>query len=114
MVYGGRVPTDAIAMKPVRVTIVSREGCHLCKVIYRVATHLQHDLPFELETVDVDSDQRLLVPYGDRVPVVLINQQEALSGKFTAGDLRRAIEKARWRNPVSRILSRVKLALTRG
>ncbi len=101
-------------MKPVRVTIVSRDNCHLCKVVYRVATHLQHDLPFNLDTVDVDSDQRLLIKYGDRVPVVLINEREALAGKVTAGDLRRAVEKARWRNPVSRILSRVKLALTRG
>ena len=93
---------------------MSREGCHLCKVVHRVATHLQQDLAFELDTVDVDSDQRWLVPYGDRVPVVLIDQREALAGKITAGDLRRVIEKARWGNPISRILSRVKLALTRG
>ena len=32
----------------------------------------------------------------------------------TEGRLRRAIERARWRSPISRILSRLKLALTRG
>jgi hypothetical protein len=48
------------------------------------------------------------------VPVVLIDEKEILSGKITGGALRKAIKKARWRNPISRILSRVKLALTRG
>ena len=101
-------------MIPFRVTIVSRHHCHLCRVVYRVAEQLQRDLAFELAAVEVDSDQRLVAQYGDRVPVVLIDGLETLSGKVTGGELRTAIKKARWRNPISRILSRVKLTLTRG
>ncbi len=101
-------------MNPLLVTIVSRHDCHLCRVVYRVAEQIQPDISFDLVAVDIDSDQRLLAQYGDRVPVVLINGRETLSGKVTGGELREAIKKARWRNPVSRILSRVKLALTRG
>ena len=58
--------------------------------------------------------QRLVAQYGDRVPVVLIDGRESFPAKITGGELRKAIKKARWRNPISRILSRVKLALTRG
>lgn len=101
-------------MTPLRVTIVSRHDCHLCRVAHRVAMQVQEDLPFELTTMDVDSAPSLLAQYGDRVPVVLINGRETFVGKMTGGELREAIKKARWRNPVSRILSRVKLALTRG
>lgn len=101
-------------MNPLRVTIMSRHECHLCRVVTRVARQVQQDLAFELITVDIDSDKRLRQQYNDRVPVLLINDRETFSGKVTGGELRKAIKKARWRNPISRILSRVKLALTRG
>lgn len=101
-------------MTPLRVTIVSRSDCHLCRVVYRVAEQLQQEFSFDLGAVDVDGDPSAMARYGNRVPVVLIDGNETLSGKVTGGALRRAIKKARWRNPISRILSRVKLALTRG
>ncbi len=98
----------------VSVIIYSRPGCHLCGVIYRMARHLQQELSFDLQNIDVTTDERLVAAYGDRVPVVFIDRKERLSGTLTEGQLRRAIKKARWRSPISRILSRVKLALTRG
>jgi glutaredoxin len=101
-------------MTPLRVTIISRPDCHLCRVVYRVAEQFQQELSFDLEAVDVDGDPTAMARYSHRVPVVLIDGNETLSGKVTGGALRRAIKKARWRNPISRILSRVKLALTRG
>ena len=99
---------------PPSVTIYSRTGCHLCRVVYRMARRLQRDLPFQLEYVDVGTHCDWAQRFGDRVPVVLINEQEACSGRITENQLRRAVEKARWRSPISRILSRLKLALMRG
>ena len=101
-------------MSSLRVTIMSRRECHLCHVVARVAAQVQEDLAFQLTIVDIDRDERLRQQYGDRVPVVLLDDREILSGKVTGGELRKAIKRARWRNPISRILSRVKLALTRG
>lgn len=101
-------------MSPMRLTIISRRECHLCHVVARVAAQVQEDLAFHLTIVDIDTDEQLRRQYGDRIPVVLLDDRELLSGKVTAGDLRKAIKKARWRDPISRILSRVKLALTRG
>ncbi len=101
-------------MSPMRLTIMSRRECHLCHVVARVAAQVQEDLAFHLTIVDIDTDEQLRRQYGDRIPVVLLDDRELLSGKVTAGDLRKAIKKARWRDPISRILSRIKLALTRG
>ena len=98
----------------ISVIIYSRVDCHLCDVIHRMAHHLQKELSFELQKIDVATDAKLVAAYGDRVPVVLIDQSERFSGAVTEGQLRRAIKKARWRSPISRILSRIKLALTRG
>ncbi len=97
-----------------RITIMSRPECHLCHAVARVAAQVQKDLAFHLTIVDIDQDEQLRQRYGHRIPVVLLNDRELLSGKVTGGELRKAIKKARWRDPISRILSRMKLALTRG
>ncbi len=95
------------------LTVLSRKACHLCDVTYRIALHLQQELEFELTKIDVDQDRSLAEQYSSRIPVVLINQEEACAGKVTEGDLRRAIKKARRSRPISRILSRLKRLLTR-
>jgi len=100
--------------KSMRITIMSRPECHLCHVVARVAAWVQEEFAFQLTIIDIDRDEQLRQQYGDRIPVVLLDDREILSGKVTGGQLRKAIKKARWRDPISRILSRVKLALTRG
>jgi len=99
---------------PVRVTILSREDCHLCGVVYRIALQLQSELHIETRKVYIDGDSVLTERYGTRVPVVLLDEIEHFAGKVTEGELRRAIKKARWRRPISRILSRLGYAPTRG
>jgi len=90
---------------PIRVTILSRNDCHLCDVVYRIATNLQLELHIETNKVSIDRDRLLMERYGTRVPVVLLDEVEYLAGNVTEEELRRAIKKARWRRPISRILS---------
>jgi hypothetical protein len=89
------------------VTILSRHDCHLCDVVMRIAQQVQTEVPFTLTRMNIDEQADLAARYSDRVPVVLINQVEVLSGKMTEGDFRRAVKRARWRQPISRILSRL-------
>ncbi len=91
----------------IEVTILSRHDCHLCDVALRIAQHVQAEVPFTLTSMNVDEQADLAARYGDLVPVVLIDQVEVLSGKMTEGDFRRAVKRARWRQPISRILSRL-------
>jgi hypothetical protein len=99
---------------PIRVTILSREDCHLCDVVYRIATHLQSELHIETSKVSIESDRVLIERYGTRIPIILLDEVEYFAGKVTEGELRRAIKKARWRRPISRILSRLGYAPKRG
>jgi Glutaredoxin-like domain (DUF836) len=99
---------------PVRITILSREDCHLCDVVYRIAIHLQSELHIETSKVHIEGDRILTERYGARVPVVLLDEVEHFTGKVTEGELRQAIKKARWRRPISRILSRLGYAPKRG
>ena len=78
---------------PIRVTILSREDCHLCDVVYQMAIHLQSELHIEASKVSMDGDRVLMERYGTRIPVVLIDEVEHFSGNVTEGELRRAIKK---------------------
>ena len=99
---------------PIRVTILSRENCHLCDVVYRIAIHLQSELHIETSKMPIEGDHVLMERYGTRIPVVLLDGVEHFAGKVTEEELRRAIKKARWRRPISRILSRLGYAPERG
>ena len=86
--------SDRVSMSmPIRVTILSREDCHLCDLVYRVAIHLQSELHIEASKVSIDGDRVLTERYGTRIPVVLIDEVEHFSGNVTEGELRRAIKK---------------------
>src|SRR5438034_599205 len=93
----------------IQVTILSRHQCELCDVVLNMARRLQATTPFGLNHVNIDADAQLLARYGSRVPVLLIDQVEIGSGAITEADLRRAIKRARWRKPISRILSRLRV-----
>ncbi len=97
-----------------RVTILGRADCHLCHVVERMARAVQAEYPIEIESVDVAPIPSLAAQYGDRIPVVLIDGVEQFAGIVTEGELRRAVERACRRGPISRILSRLRETLRRG
>ncbi len=49
--------------------VFSRAGCHLCECLIEELLPLVRDR-WRLDIVDIDSDERLLQQYGDRVPVL--------------------------------------------
>ena len=78
---------------PVRVTILSREDCHLCEVVHRIVLHLQLELHIITNKVSIDNDRGLIERYGARVPVILLDEIEQFEGEVAEGELRQAIKK---------------------
>ena len=78
---------------PIRITILSREDCHLCDDVYRIAVRLQSELYIEVSKLSIDGDKVLVERYGTRIPVVLLDEVEHFAGNVTEGELRRAIKK---------------------
>ena len=58
------------------VTVVSRQGCHLCEVAEAEVARICGELDVPWEITDVDADAELRAEYGDQVPVILIDGQE--------------------------------------
>lgn len=58
------------------VTVMSRQGCHLCEVAEVDVARICAELGVEWHVQDVDADTELRAEYGDRVPVILIDDAE--------------------------------------
>ncbi|GAA4593646.1 glutaredoxin [Actinoplanes octamycinicus] len=56
-----------------RITLISRDGCHLCEVAEQT---LDRIAPGDWTRVDVDSSIELQRDYDDRVPVILLDGEE--------------------------------------
>ena len=82
---------------PARVTVYTRENCHLCAeaidTIERVAASCSR--PVEIDTVDVDADPDLRERYGDRVPYVTVDGRPRFKYRVDADELRAVLREAR-------------------
>jgi glutaredoxin len=59
---------------PSRLVLYARPDCHLCDEARAGLEKLLADgLSFEFEEVDIDSDEKLLKRYLERIPVVELN-----------------------------------------
>ena len=59
------------------VVLYSRPGCHLCDDAREILLDERARTPFDLEEVDVETDDALELEYGIRIPVVTIDGEEA-------------------------------------
>lgn len=58
-----------------RVTLYTRAGCHLCDEAAAVLSRVGAEIPFSLESIDVDTDAELERRYGWDVPVVHVDDE---------------------------------------
>ena len=70
------------------VTLYGKPGCCLCDEVREVVMAVREDRPFELEEVDISLDPVLHRRYGERIPVLCVNGEEA----FELGVDARALE----------------------
>ena len=75
-----------------RVTLFHAVGCHLCESARRVLAQVRAELPFELEEVDITGDADLERRYRERIPVVLVDGEEAFTYFVHPDGLRRRLD----------------------
>jgi glutaredoxin len=92
-----RVRASNYAMSMPAVTLYTRVGCHLCDVAKDVLDEVRRVRPFELTTIDVDSDTELREKYGYEVPVVTIDGRKAFKLRVDAEALRARLGEVLWR-----------------
>jgi glutaredoxin len=74
------------------VTLYGKPGCCLCDEAKEAIRTVRLDRDFELHEVDVSLDPALHSRYGERIPVVEIDGDEAFELHLDAASLRERID----------------------
>ncbi len=59
------------------LTLYTKPDCSLCDEAQAVLERVRVRIPFELEVLDISTDRGLSEYYGQRIPVVLVDGEEA-------------------------------------
>jgi len=76
-----------------RVTLYGKPGCHLCEEAQTAVAAARSRRDFALEEVDISLDPRLARRYGERIPVVAIDDEDVLELRFTFEELVRWLDR---------------------
>jgi glutaredoxin len=58
------------------VTLYGRPGCHLCDDARDALLRVRQRTPFEIEEVDITTDDSLHARYLERIPVIALDGEE--------------------------------------
>jgi glutaredoxin len=59
--------------RPLRVTVYSRPGCHLCDVAKEVVERVCAELSVGWQDIDIDTDDDLFDRFGEAIPVTFVD-----------------------------------------
>jgi glutaredoxin len=82
-----------MSARPV-VTLYRRTGCPLCDEAERMIEPLARRLRFEVQPIDIESDDALHQRYVFEIPVVAIAGRDLLGWPFTPSSLEAALRAA--------------------
>ena len=74
-----------------RLTLYGKPGCCLCDEARQAVAAVRAEVPFELDEVDISLDPRLHREYGERIPVLEVDGQEAFELGVDRAALREAL-----------------------
>ena len=77
------------------ITVYSKPDCHLCVDAMAVLEGLRRELGFDLEEIDITSDDQLHRAYFERIPVVLLDGEELCEFVVEESALRERLESRR-------------------
>jgi glutaredoxin len=75
------------------VTLYGKPGCCLCDDARAVVAAARREHGFDLREVDVSLDPGLHRDYGERIPVLEVDGEEAFELRVEAGELRRLLSR---------------------
>jgi hypothetical protein len=61
---------------PLRLTLYSRPGCHLCELMRATLDRIATRLPLTIDEVDISTDAELTELYGWDIPVLMAGEHE--------------------------------------
>ncbi len=75
------------------VVIYTRPGCHLCEIAEQLVLGMQNEFALTIEKVNIDTGPWLKQHYGDKIPVVVIDERTVFAAPIRSADLRLAFRR---------------------
>ena len=75
-----------------RLTLLTREGCHLCDRMKAVIATVGERRPLSLSVVDISSDRRLEEQFGLEIPVLMLDDRVIARYRISVTDLLMRLE----------------------
>jgi len=85
---------DAGVTSPLRVTLYSSRGCHLCDAAADVIRRVRERHAFQLDVIDIDGDVELEERFRPQIPVVHVNGVFAFRYRVDAEELLAKLDEA--------------------
>ena len=70
----------SVTLDHLRITLYTREGCHLCDAAWDLLQRQRRRYGFHLSHIDIDRDPQLATLYEESVPVVTVNGKVRFRG----------------------------------
>jgi glutaredoxin len=77
------------------ITVYSKPDCHLCVEAMGILQGMQQEFGFELQEIDITTDDQLHRAYFERIPVVLLDGEELCEYFVEEPALRERLESRR-------------------
>jgi glutaredoxin len=77
------------------ITVYSKPDCHLCVDAMTVLEGLRQEFGFDLQEIDITTDEQLHRAYFERIPVVLLDGEELCEYFVEESALRERLESRR-------------------
>lgn len=74
-----------------KVTFYSKKNCPLCEQGLVILQRLSREMAFDIEEIDIYSDDHLLEEYGLKIPVVEVDGRELGYGQLSEEKLRQPL-----------------------
>ena len=74
------------------IVLYGKAGCHLCDDAKATLAEVRARRPFELTEVDVSLDPVLHARYGERIPVVNVDGEDAFELHVSAAELENLLD----------------------
>ena len=75
-----------------RVSFYTKSECHLCDEAMEVVLDVRRKIDFELEIIDIESDSALHQEYGEKIPMIFINDRPAFKFRVDMKSLERKLK----------------------
>ena len=77
-----------------KVILYSKPGCHLCEEMKAEMAKADCADLYELQEINIETDEVLLAQYRHDIPVLTINGTEAFRHRLTSGSFREYLTRA--------------------